>query len=122
MENNIGDARREYAARNGKFTQGDAASYFGVSESTYKKWEQGQGMLNGTQLRALASKYGVTVDYLLKMDERRMRVRDNNWTEGETELIELFRSMDAHGREQLLVFARGCAASYPLNKADSLGA
>ena len=65
MQNNIGDARREYAAKYGKFTQEDAAMYFGVSTSTYKKWEQGQGMLNGEQLRALAQKYETTVDYLL---------------------------------------------------------
>lgn len=65
MKNNIGEARRSYAARIGKFTQDDAAAYFGVSLSTYKKWEQGQGMLNGEQLRAIAQKYGTTVDYLL---------------------------------------------------------
>jgi len=40
----------------------------------------------------------------------------------EDELLRLFRSMNAHGREQLMVFARGCAASYPLNQVDSMGA
>ena len=43
-------------------------------------------------------------------------------TDEEYELLYMFRSMDAHGKEQLMVFARGCAASYPQNKADSLGA
>lgn len=40
----------------------------------------------------------------------------------ESELIGLFRSMNAHGREQLMVFARGCAASYPKNQASEMGA
>lgn len=65
MENNIGEARRNYSLRNGKFTQSDAAKFFGVSLSTYKKWEQGQGMMNGEQLKEIAMKYDTTVDYLL---------------------------------------------------------
>ena len=40
----------------------------------------------------------------------------------ESELIALFRSMNARGREQLMVFARGCAASYPKNQASEMGA
>lgn len=62
MFNRIGEARREYADRVGRFTQEDAADFFGVSLSTYKKWEQGKGMMNGEQLRMIAMKYDVTVD------------------------------------------------------------
>ena len=49
-------------------------------------------------------------------------IGDDEKSPEESELLDLFRSMNAHGREQLMVFARGCAASYPLNQADSLGA
>ena len=69
MDNNIGNARRNYADMVGGFTQKDAADYFGVSLSTYKKWEQGHGMMNGSQLREIAEKYGVTVDYLLQIKQ-----------------------------------------------------
>lgn len=65
MQNNIGEARRKYAAKVGRFTQNNAAEYFGVSLSTYKKWEQGSGKLNGERLRQIANKYGVSVDFLL---------------------------------------------------------
>ena len=43
-------------------------------------------------------------------------------SEAEQELLDLFRSMDPYGQEQLLVFARGCAASYPKNQAHPMGA
>lgn len=68
MQNNIGEARRSYAltCENGNFTQGDAAAYFGVSLSTYQKWEQGTGKsLKVETLCAIADLYGTSVDYLL---------------------------------------------------------
>ena len=120
MENNIGDARRAYADSVGGFTQEDAAKYFGVSLSTYKKWEQGQGKMNGAQLRSIAEKYGVTTDYLLQRSQimKRAVVSDP----AERELVDIYRSLNAYGRDQLMVFARGCAESYPKNTADSMGA
>ena len=119
MENKIGDARRRYADENGKFTQEDAANYFGVSLSTYKKWEQGQGMLNGSQLREIAAKYGVTSDYLLGITDR-PNVRQVSATPEEAELLALFRSMDADGRERLMEQAELLAARHPLNKARAV--
>ena len=91
MENRIGDARREYADRiDGRFTQEDAADFFGVSLSTYQKWEQGQGMLNGAQLREIAEKYGVTIDYLLMVD---VPQTDGGYTRIEREIIEKYRAL-----------------------------
>lgn len=65
MQNNIGEARRSYALKYGKFTQDDAASFFGVASSTYKSWEQGVGKLNGEILCAIADKFECSTDYLL---------------------------------------------------------
>ena len=67
MDNNIGEARRSYekTLQSGKFTQKDAADFFGVREGTYAHWEQGRGKLNGEILCAMADKYGCSVDYLL---------------------------------------------------------
>jgi transcriptional regulator with XRE-family HTH domain len=76
MENFIGEARRNYETKNGRFTQKDAAKCFGVSLSTYKKWEQGQGMMNGEQLREIAMKYDTTVDYLLGVSSANYAVVD----------------------------------------------
>lgn len=121
MENKIGEARRLYSEEFGKFTQENAASYFGVSLSTYKKWEQGQGMMNGAQLRAIAAKYGVTVDYLLGMTEE-PSTRPEAVTVDEAALLAMYRNMDATGRAALMEQAEFLAARHPLNQALGMGA
>ena len=124
MENRISDARRNYAEVAGKFTQEDAARFFGVSLSTYQKWEQGQGMMNGAQLRAIAEKYGVTVDYLLMVDNGKSANSEPNrgenlhvlLTESERSLLSLYRSMDPVGRASLIEQAEFLSARHPLNQ------
>lgn len=123
MENNIGEARRNYAATldSGKFTQEDAARFFGVSKGTYSAWEQGVGKgLKGEQLKAIADKYQTTVDYLLQLSDNPgprksvqsyvLKYRDDAELD---ELAALYRSMTDEGRAQLMIFARGLAATYP---------
>ena len=114
MRNRIREARRRYAERVGKFTQGDAADYFGVSKSTYQKWEQGNGMMNGEQLIAISRLYGVTVDWLLMVEHRRSEPIVD-----ESALVALYRSMDRNGRAALMENAEFLAARHPLNKAVS---
>ena len=113
MQNNIGDARREYAAKYGKFTQEDAAVYFGVSTSTYKKWEQGQGMLNGEQLRALAQKYETTVDYLLdrSVNYAIVELPEEQWTTAdERKLLSYYRGLSDELKKALLEMASTLAS------------
>lgn len=122
MENRIGDARREYADRVGKFTQEDAADFFGVSLSTYKKWEQGQGMMNGEQLRAISEKYGVTVDYLLYIDNAAVQDMDNrigiDLSPDERKLVALYRNMEPRLQALTMENARSFAA---LSEKDGAG-
>ena len=116
MENRIGEARREYADRVGKFTQEDAAKFFGVSLSTYKKWEQGKGMMNGEQLRMIAMKYDTTVDYLLEIttkSDHDVYIYDLN--ENEHELVDIMRSITPQGQQQLMLFARGVSSTFTKN-------
>ena len=116
MENRIGEARREYAARIGKFTQQDAADFFGVSLSTYKKWEQGQGMMNGEQLRMIAMKYDTTVDYLLEITPKiEQNIYAYELSEQEHELVDIMRSITPQGQQQLLLFARGVSSTFAKN-------
>lgn len=112
MQNNIGEARRRYSDKVGKFTQEDAAEYFGVALSTYKKWEQGQGMLNGEQLKAIAEKYGTTSDYLLRrVDYAVVEIPEEDpATLDERELVMLYRNMDGRHRSLLMENARSFAA------------
>ena len=120
MKNNIGEARRSYAMTrpDGKFPQEAAAAFFGVSVSTYQKWEQGSGKLNGEILNALADKYGCSVEYLLcrtnepTFQERRspLPAPDPPLTPDERHLLTLYRLCDAQGREHVTRTAQMCAA------------
>ena len=114
MQNNIGDARREYADKYGKFTQEDAADFFGVSLSTYKKWEQGQGMMNGSQLREIAKKYEVTVDYLLgitpTVEYASVEFPLEEWTSAvERDLLSYYRCLSKQNKELILHMTRALA-------------
>ena len=120
FENNIGEARRNYAlsTESGRFTQEDAARAIGVATGTYRNWEQGIGKgLKGEQLKKLSELYGVTVDYLLKRtdDPHYLPISRQRpsvaMTADETELLALYRSMDASGREMALNAVRGMASS-----------
>ena len=115
MENNIGEARRRYADENGRFTQQDAANYFGVSLSTYKKWEQGSGLLNGSILRQIAELYGVSVDYLLMRDSKAEKPSQEYMTRYERELVDIMRTITPEGQRQLMIYARGIASTYSKN-------
>ena len=127
MENNIGDARRRYELNTGKkFTQKDAAEYFCVSLGTYRNWEQGVGKgLKGKQLKEIADKYDTTVDYLLRLTDspkisyHAIALDEPKRPDKLDELCELYRSMTDEGRSQLMIYARGLAATYPKNQMDS---
>ena len=138
MRNNIGEARRRYeSAVMGKFTQDDAAEFFGVSPSTYKKWEQGQGRLNGEILCQIADKYDTTVDYLLMVTDNpgprheyavihldAPQDTPDALTDEEKRLLEAFRSLDESARHAALYSVEGMAAAYrqAKNQADSVAA
>lgn len=127
--NNIGEARRNYAEKVGKFTQEDAAEYFGVSLSTYKKWEQGKGKMNGEQLRDISRKYGVTTDFLLDVKPSvsyatvNPSERPSSYlTDDERELLRSYRNMNESGRDELMEYAAYLKARHPLNESVSRSA
>lgn len=107
MDNNIGNARRAYARRNGKYTQEDAARDFCVSLSAYRNWEQGKYLPNASVANDIAKKYEVTVDYLLGISNTPQRPQPSiAVSPAESELVSLFRRMGARERELLLDNAR----------------
>jgi len=97
------------------YNQAELSRRSGVSKSSLSRYLGGDEM-PATKLAAIADALGMTVDELLGIKHAVELSPD------ESELIALFRASDARGREQLLVFARGCAASYPLNQENLLGA
>ena len=104
-DNNIGNARRAYSKSNNvKFTQEDAAKHFGVSVGTYRNWEQGRVDLNAAQIGEIADFYGVSSDYLLKMEKS--LANGTVLSIGEKELVEAFRSVEPWAKELILNQAR----------------
>ena len=116
MQNNIGEARRSYALMTGKFTQDDAAAFFGVAASTYKGWEQGVGKLNGEILCAIADKYGCSTDYLLcrTSDPTPYRPVTNGTplSENEKNLLDSYRELSEEGQEVAVNAVAGLQLAY----------
>ena len=113
MQNNIGEARRSYAMtrEDGKFSQEDAAAYFGVSVSTYQKWEQGVGKsLKVETLCAMADLYGTSADYLLCRSDNPKFEKVRKMGRCERELVELCDRMQPEHKEILMANARAFAA------------
>ena len=60
---NIENLKR--ARENAGLTQTQAAQKIGVSDGTYKNYEQGKREPNGDKIVTIANAFGVTTDYLL---------------------------------------------------------
>ena len=121
MQNNIGEARRSYGTTldNGGFSQEDAAEYFGVSVSTYQKWEQGTGKsLKLETLCEMADLYGTSVDYLLCRTDNPSFNKVRNLGRYERELENVLPSLDEQQKEILLATARNFAVA---NEKDGEG-
>lgn len=109
MDNNIGNARREYAKRVGKYTQEDAARDFGVSLSAYRNWEQGKNLPNAGVANSIAKKYGVTVDYLLNSKVSYSVIsleKSVTLAKDEQELLDAYRQVEPWERELILNHAK----------------
>lgn len=92
----------------------------GIATSAMSHYVRGETEPSFTKVIAIARALDVPVDMLA--GERHASNSCRDISPAERELIGIYRSLNAHGRDQLMVFARGCAASYPLNTADSMGA
>jgi transcriptional regulator with XRE-family HTH domain len=58
---------REHMERLG-LSQEKLAEHLGVSQSLVSKWKRGRGMPKASEVRAMATLFGVTCDYLLDDD------------------------------------------------------
>lgn len=115
MYNNIDLARRFYGLRNHvRYTQKMAARRFGVSESTYKKWEQGSVKVNAEQLRDIAEFYGCTADYLLCMSDEPSGYNVDaapDISDDEKAMLSAYRGASPAARAAILASVQAIAAS-----------
>lgn len=68
MRDNFGENLKE-ARKNSGMTQAEVAKIVGVAKNTYCNWENGTREPNILKIKALAKAFGVSVDYLVGMEE-----------------------------------------------------
>lgn len=66
--NNIKAERARYG-----YTLEDVAKKLGVSKNTVRNWEDDIGTCKGAHLLSLSNVFGVSVDYLLGVSDKRVR-------------------------------------------------
>lgn len=114
--NNIGNARRAYSDSIGnRFTQEDAAKFFGVSIGTYRNWEQGRVEITAAQISAIADLYGTTTDYLIGSSSRSEMRYEETLSRAERRLIQLYRESSDFGKKRIVSLAEAVCAAFPEN-------
>ena len=93
------------------YTQEQLANAIGATKRQIGAWERGENDLPLDYAIEIADLFGCSLDALVGSDRR----SGQHLTPLETELIGIMRSITPQGQQQLLVFARGIAASYPKN-------
>ena len=89
------------------WTQEQLAIAMSTTQQTIQRWESERTDVKSNQLKDLSRVLGVTVSYLLGIDEG---VDDDRLSVDERNLVELYRSMDADKRSTLIDTARAFAA------------
>lgn len=101
---NIENLKR--ARENAGLTQTQAAQKIGVSDGTYKNYEQGKREPNGDKIVTIANAFGVSTDYLLGRPDAKEPVDpiDNLMTvdEMEKDLLREWLSLDEASRKSFL--------------------
>lgn len=110
----MGVAKNIKALRVGAdMTQQQLADVVGVKREAVAQWEAGLAMPRlGTAVK-LVRRFGIGLDDLVgdDMPEQTVENLSDALLSDERELLELYRSMDANGREMALCALRGMASS-----------
>ena len=86
------------------------AESIGMQEKTYRNYEQGVRNLYLDVACELCTALGCTLDELVGREKTALTL-----TPKETEVVDIMRSVTPQGVEQILVFSRGAASTYPKN-------
>lgn len=104
---NIENLKR--ARENAGLTQTQAAQKIGVSDGTYKNYEQGKREPNGDKIVTIANAFGVTTDYLLGMpdakppeDPIKLAAQEFHLNSTQRGILAAYLYMDPDDRKQLI--------------------
>ena len=89
-------------------------SMVGRSGKTVSAWETGRNTPSAAMLASICRAFGVDIDSFFPDDVTRIEYGAASLRLDENELLAIYRSLGERGKEQLLVFARGCKTSYKL--------
>lgn len=91
-------------ARNAKgWSQSELAEKIGTTQNQITRWETGKRDPKASDVLKLSNALGVTVSYLLGVNNVSS---SNALADDERELIDLYRSTDARGRDAIMAIAR----------------
>ena len=91
-------------------TQAQAAGHLGVSKATYSAWETGRAELGADRIIALAELYGCAPNDILGYTDTPEVF--SPLTDGEEELVALFRRLPPNIREDILDIMRTTARGW----------
>lgn len=94
------------------FTQEQLAQAIGTTQQSIQRWETGQVEPKISKIEDISRALGITVSFLLGVDNKHDTAQ---LTAEENEMLNIMRRVTPYGKQQLLVFARGVAATYPKN-------
>ena len=93
--------------------QKEVANKLLMSVRRYGSYERGERTLSLNDAANIADVLEVPLDELLgRSFEPRTEYAVIPLPNGEDELLDIYRKLPGEGKDQLLIFARGCAASY----------
>ena len=84
----------------------------GRSGKTVSAWETGRNTPSAEMLINICRVYSVDIDYFYPDDVTKTKNGTISTFSDEEELVEIYRSLNSDGKNHLLVYARGCAASF----------
>ena len=109
------------------YTQEQLAEIVGATKRQIGAWERGENDMPMDYAVAIADALGCSIDQIAGRTEYAFVTMNRNdtgytvelkpFTEAD-ELLRLYRSMTDEGRQQLMIFARGLAATYPKSEMD----
>ena len=98
--------------KNRQLTQEQLAALIGASKRQVGAWERGENELTLDYAYAIADVFECTIDELANRNTSGVSERASSL---QLELLEITDNVTPEGMNQLMIYARGIASSYPKN-------
>lgn len=93
------------------YTQEQLAQAIGTTQQTIQRWESGQVTPRVDSVEDISRALGITMSFIMGIDEG----KKEQLSADEAEMLEIMRNITPIGKKELMIHARGIAATYPKN-------